>query len=153
MSNKKDGEVEMLIGEYSHSIDAKGRIFIPAKFREELGDNFIITRGTEECLFVFSENAWRDFASKLQHLPVTDIEAQKFLRLQFASAIDCTPDKQGRVLVSANLREHAKFDKEVVAIGVMSRVELWSKENWEKYKTYGSEEYQNSLRKLSELGI
>ena len=81
----------MLIGEYSHSIDAKGRVFIPAKFREELGENFIVTRGTEECLFVFSPEAWKEFAGKLQHIPVTDVEAQKFLRLQFASATDCTP--------------------------------------------------------------
>ena len=143
----------MLIGEYSHSIDAKGRVFIPAKFREELGENFIVTRGTEECLFVFSPEAWKEFAGKLQHIPVTDVEAQKFLRLQFASATDCTPDKQGRILLPSRLREHAKLEKEVVAIGVMSRVEIWSKEGWEKYNSYGSEEYETALRKLSELGI
>ncbi len=143
----------MLIGEYSHSMDAKGRVFIPAKFREELGENFIVTRGTEECLFVFSPEAWKEFAGKLQHIPVTDVESQKFLRLQFASATDCTPDKQGRILLPARLREHAKLNKDVVAIGVMSRVELWSKENWEKYNSYGSEEYEMALKKLSELGI
>lgn len=143
----------MLIGEYSHSVDAKGRVFIPAKFREELGENFIVTRGTEECLFVFSPESWKEFAGKLQHIPVTDIESQKFLRLQFASATDCTPDKQGRILIPTRLREHAQLDKEVVAIGVMSRVELWSKENWEKYNAYGSSEYEAALRKLSGLGI
>ena len=143
----------MLIGEYSHTMDAKGRVFIPAKFREELGENFIVTRGTEACLFVFSPEAWMEFAGKLQHIPVMDTEAQKFLRLQFASATDCTPDKQGRILLPARLREHAGLEKEVVAIGVMSRVELWSKEAWEAYNAYGSKEYEQALKKLSELGL
>ena len=143
----------MLIGEYSHSIDAKGMVFIPAKFREELGETFIVTSGTERCLFVFALKEWMEFAGKLQNVPVTDTESQKFLRSQFASATECTPDKQGRILLPSKLREYAGLDKDVVAIGVMSRVELWAKDNWETYNSYDDEEYQNALNKLSKIGI
>lgn len=122
----------MLIGEYSHTMDAKGRVFIPAKFREELGENFIVTRGTEACLFVFSPEAWMEFAGKLQHIPVMDTEAQKFLRLQFASATDCTPDKQGRILLPANLRQHAKLEKDVTVIGVGRHAEIWNTQAWQQ---------------------
>ena len=143
----------MLIGEYSHNMDAKGRVFMPAKFREELGEKFIVSRGIGKCLFVFAQNAWTELAAKLKTVPITDQKAQVFLRMLFASACECEPDKQGRFLLPARLREYAGFDKEVVAIGVMGRVELWSAENWEAYSAASDEDYESTLEKLAELGI
>ncbi len=143
----------MLIGEYSHNLDPKGRIFIPAKFRDELGPNFITTRGIGKCLFVFSEGAWLELATKLKVIPIADQSAQVFLRMLFASASECKPDKQGRILLPARLREYAELQKEVTAIGVMSRVELWSRENWAEYNAYANDQYEAMLFKLAELGI
>ena len=143
----------MLIGEYTHSLDAKGRVFMPAKFREELGQKFIVSRGIGQCLFVFSEEVWLEFASKLKTIPLTDQKAQIFLRMLFASASECEADKQGRILLPARLREYAHMDKEVVAIGVMSRVELWSREGWEAYNNSANEDYEETLEKLAGLGI
>lgn len=143
----------MLIGEYSHNLDPKGRVFMPAKFREELGEKFIASRGIGQCLFVFSEESWSEFTGKLKNIPITDQKAQVFLRMLFASATECEPDKQGRILLPARLRDYAGMEKEVVAIGVMSRVELWSKEVWEKYNADASGDYEETLAKLAELGI
>ncbi|MBQ9942477.1 MAG: division/cell wall cluster transcriptional repressor MraZ [Christensenellaceae bacterium] len=143
----------MLIGEYSHNLDPKGRVFIPAKFREELGEKFIVSRGIGQCLFVFAENAWIELAGKLKSIPITDQKAQVFLRMLFASACECEPDKQGRILLPARLREYAGFQKEVVAIGVMSRVELWAAETWDSYSAASGEDYEETLQKLAELGI
>ena len=143
----------MLIGEYSHNIDQKGRVFIPAKFREELGQSFIVTRGIGTCLFVFSVEVWLEFAAKLGSVPVTDQKMQVFLRMLFASASECDTDKQGRILLPARLREYAGMQKEMVAIGVMSRVELWSAENWQEYNEHANDEYEATLEKLAELGI
>ena len=143
----------MLIGEYSHNLDAKGRVFMPAKFREELGEKFIASRGIGKCLFVFSEESWSEFTGKLKTIPITDQKAQVFLRMLFASATECEPDKQGSILLPARLREYAGMDKEVVAIGVMSRVELWSKEAWDDYNAAASDDYEETLAKLAELGI
>ncbi|MBQ4289345.1 MAG: division/cell wall cluster transcriptional repressor MraZ [Clostridia bacterium] len=144
----------MLIGEYSHSMDTKGRVFIPAKYREELGHKIYVTSGPDHCLFVFSEKGWEDFAHKLQEMSVTDDSAiQKLLRIQLANTAECEPDKQGRILLPNKLREYASLDKEVVAIGAVSRVELWSRENWDKYNNFDSDEYNEALKALSKLGI
>lgn len=143
----------MLIGEYSHNLDPKGRVFIPAKFREELGEKFIVSRGIGKCLFVFSLDAWMEYASKLKNIPVTDVSSQTFLRMLFASACECEPDKQGRILLPQRLRDYAGMEKEVVAIGVMSRVELWAKDEWESYNAGALEGYEKTLSKLAELGI
>ncbi|MGI6664128.1 MAG: division/cell wall cluster transcriptional repressor MraZ [Christensenellaceae bacterium] len=143
----------MLIGEYSHNLDAKGRIFMPAKFREELGQNFIVTRGIGKCLFVFAPEVWEAFTEKLRDLPITNKDAQTFLRLLFAYASECEPDKQGRILLPARLREYGEMEKEVTAIGVMSRVELWANHNWAAYNEQANDEYEETLEKLAELGI
>lgn len=147
------GDAKLLIGEYSHSLDPKGRVFMPAKFREELGEKFIVSRGIGKCLFVFEQNVWMEFAQKLKSIPITDQKAQVFLRMLFASACECEPDKQGRILLPARLRDYAGFTKEVVAIGVMSRVELWAAESWKEYNEQSSEDYESTLEKLAELGI
>lgn len=143
----------MLIGEYQHSVDDKGRLFMPSKFREDLGPKFIVTRGIGKCLFVFSPEEWSNFATKLRTLPMTDTAAQDFLRMLFASACECEPDKQGRILLPQRIRELAGIAGEAVIIGVMSRAEIWSKANWEQYNQRTSEEYEQTLAKLSALGI
>lgn len=143
----------LFIGEYQHGMDLKGRIFVPSKFREELGDCFIITKGINGCLFIYSQEEWTSFSQKLRTLPLTNREAQAFIRLFFAGASECDVDKQGRILIPTNLREYAKLDKDISIIGVFSRVEIWSKDSWEDYSNNSSAGYDNILEKLAELGI
>lgn len=122
----------MLIGEYEHSVDIKGRLIMPAKLRDEIGYKFIVTKGLDGCLFVFPLKEWEIFQEKLRALPVSDKNARNFTRFFFAGAIECEIDKQGRFLVSSNLREFAGLDKDVVIIGMNSRLEIWSKEKWQQ---------------------
>ena len=122
----------MLIGEYEHSMDSKGRLIMPAKLREDLGEKFIITKGLDGCLFAFSIEEWTNFEQKLRVLPISNKDARAFSRFFFAGAIECEIDKQGRFLISSNLREFANLVKEVVIIGMDSRIEIWSKEKWIK---------------------
>lgn len=126
---------------------------MPARFRDELGEKFIVSRGIGKCLFVFSEEVWMEFAGKLKNIPISDQKAQVFLRMLFASACECEPDKQGRILLPARLREYAGMEKEVVAIGVMSRVELWGKEAWDEYNAAALDDYEETLNTLAELGV
>lgn len=120
----------MLIGEYEHSLDAKGRLIMPAKLREDIGEKFIITKGLDGCLFAFSLEEWKNFEQKLRTLPISNKDARAFSRFFFAGAIDCEIDKQGRFLISSNLREFAELNKDVVIVGMDSRIEIWSKEKW-----------------------
>ena len=122
----------MLKGEYSHNIDTKGRLIIPAKFRDDLGEHFVITKGMENCLYVYPEAEWNAFEEKLNALPTTtDKNARKFAYFFQGSATDGDLDKQGRTLIPANLREFAQLDKEVVFIGMGKRAEIWDKARWD----------------------
>ena len=123
----------MLIGEYEHSLDAKGRLIMPAKLRTDMGEKFIITKGLDGCLFVFSQNEWSNFESKLKELPLTNKNARDFVRFFLSGATECEIDKQGRFLIPTNLRETATLQKEVVIIGVGTRIEIWDKEKWNSY--------------------
>ena len=120
----------MLIGEYEHSLDAKGRLIMPAKLREDIGEKFIITKGLDGCLFAFSLEEWKNFEQKLRALPISNKDARAFSRFFFAGAIDCEIDKQGRFLISSNLREFAGLTKDVLIVGMDSRLEIWSKDKW-----------------------
>ena len=122
----------MLIGEYEHSLDAKGRLIMPAKLRDDIGEKFIITKGLDGCLFAFSIEEWKNFEQKLRSLPISNKDARAFSRFFFAGAMDCEIDKQGRFLISSNLREFAGLTKEVVIVGMDSRIEIWSKDKWQK---------------------
>jgi len=122
----------LLIGEYEHSLDDKGRLIMPAKFREDIGEKFIVTKGLDGCLFAFSLEEWKTFEQKLRALPISNKDARAFSRFFFAGAIDCEIDKQGRFLISNNLREFAELAKDVVIIGMDSRIEIWSKDKWKK---------------------
>lgn len=136
------------MGEYQHSIDDKGRLIIPAKFRDALGSTFVVTRGLDNCLFVYPEQEWELMEQKLKALPLMKSDARAFTRFFLAGATECELDKQGRVNIPSNLREHAKLDKDCVVIGVSSRVEIWSKENWQSYAEKSEEAFDEIAEKL-----
>ena len=125
----------MFMGEYDHTIDAKGRIIMPSKFRTDLGEQFVITMGLDGCLFVYPNEEWMNFVEELKKLPGSK-EARQLQRYFMAGAIACEVDKQGRVLIPSKLREHAGLEKDVVFVGVLSKIEIWSKERWEENNTY-----------------
>ena len=119
------------MSEYNHTLDTKGRLIIPAKFREVLGEEFVISKGMDGCLFVYANDDWNDFEQKLTSLPLINKEARQFARFFLAGAATVEVDKQGRILLPAALREFAGLEKDVVLVGVGSRVEIWSKDKWE----------------------
>ncbi|UOE92937.1 division/cell wall cluster transcriptional repressor MraZ [Alkalihalobacillus sp. LMS39] len=123
----------MFMGEYRHNVDEKGRLIIPAKFRDGLGDSFVITRGLDRCLFVYPQEEWKQLEAKLKTLPFTKKDARAFTRFFFSGATECELDKQGRVNIVSPLRDFAEIAKECVIIGVSNRVEIWSKGIWEEY--------------------
>lgn len=138
----------MLMGEYNHSIDDKLRLIIPSKFREELGEKVIITRGLENCLFIYSEKEWQKVVSKLNSLPFTKKDARSFTRMFLSGATDVEFDKQGRIKITKSLCEYANLSKDCVVIGVNDRLEVWSKENWNNYFNENSENMSEVCEKL-----
>ncbi len=138
-------------GEYSHSIDAKGRLIIPVKFRELLGEQFVVTKGFDGCLFVFAQDGWDEFEAKLQALPMDKPEARALGRFFLSGAIDAELDKQGRILLPANLLQHAHIEKEAVVAGVGNRAEIWSKADWDKASTF--EDVNEIAARMSEYGL
>lgn len=143
----------MFMGEYQHSIDEKGRLIIPAKFRDALGPTFVVTRGLDNCLFVYPEQEWQLMEQKLKALPLMKSDARAFTRFFLAGATECELDKQGRVNIPSNLREHAKLDKDCVVIGVSSRVEIWSKEHWQSYAEQSEEAFDEIAEKLVDFNF
>lgn len=138
-----------MTGQYAHNIDAKGRLFIPARLREELGQTFHVTVGMDHCLSVYSDESWAAFTDKLRVLPYSKAKA---LRPLFANAIDCEPDGQGRILIPAKLREYANLQKEVVVIGSFDRVEIWNAERWAREEAMAFE--SGSLEQaMEEMGL
>ena len=136
----------MFLGEYHHNIDEKGRIVLPSKFRTELKDKFIIARGLEKCLYVYSLDDWNKLVSKLNTLPFTKKDARTFIRSFFSAAANCTLDKQGRINITPNQALYAGLNKECVIIGANDRVEIWSKENWEEFNL----EFSDALESVAE---
>lgn len=134
----------MLMGEYHHNLDEKQRLIIPSKFRFELGEKFIITRGLDNCLFVYSLNEWQKIVNKLNVLPFTKKDARVFTRFFMSGAVECEFDKQGRINITSPLVQYANINKECVIIGVNERLEIWSKENFDKF-------FEDNEDKLSEL--
>lgn len=143
--------MNMFMGEYNHTIDAKGRLIVPSKFRETLGDTFVVTKGLDGCLFVYDNKEWGIFEEKLKSLPITNKEARQFVRFFLAGAAEVEVDKQGRILVPNVLREFAELNKDVVLIGVASRIEIWSKERFEGMTTY--EDMDEIAEHMAELGL
>lgn len=141
----------MFMGEYNHTIDAKGRLIVPSKFRESLGDTFVVTKGLDGCLFVYDNEEWNAFEEKLKSLPITNKEARQFVRFFLAGAAEVEVDKQGRILVPNILREFAQISKDVVLIGVASRIEIWSKERFDGMAAY--EDMDEIAEHMAELGL
>ncbi len=123
----------MLIGEFEHSLDAKGRLIMPAKLRESIGERFVVTKGLDGCLFAFSLDEWANFEEKLKMLPLSNKNSREFSRFFLSGATECEIDKQGRFLIPNNLRDAANLEKEVVIIGVGTRIEIWDKNKWKSY--------------------
>ena len=135
----------MFMSEYNHTIDAKGRLIIPSKFREVLGEEFVVSKGMDGCLFVYANDDWNEFEQKLTSLPLINKEARQFARFFLAGAAQVEVDKQGRILLPATLREFAGLDKDVVLVGVGSRIEIWSKE---KYDAIGEDVDMDNLEDM-----
>ena len=143
----------MLIGEYEHSLDVKGRLIMPAKLRQDMGEKFIVTKGLDGCLFAFSQNEWLNFEAKLKALPLSDKNARNFVRFFLSGAIECEIDKQGRFLITSNLREYAKLEKDTVIIGVGTRIEIWDKEKWKSYNSDENISADEIAENMTMLGI
>ena len=143
----------MLIGEFEHSLDAKGRLIMPAKLRDDIGENFVVTKGLDGCLFAFSISEWNNFEEKLKSLPLSNRNSREFTRFFLSGATECEIDKQGRFLIPLNLREAANLEKEAVIIGVGTRIEIWSKDKWIKYSSDDNISVEEIAENMSMLGI
>ena len=143
----------MLLGEYRHNLDTKGRMAIPAKFRDKLTAGAIITRGIDNCLFVFANAEWETLAQKLIALPLAQANSRAFVRLMLAGASDVEIDNQGRILIPDYLRKYAGLKKEVVVAGLYNRVEIWDREAWTTYKMKTENASEQIAEHLGDLGI
>ncbi|RJQ28589.1 transcriptional regulator MraZ [Candidatus Parcubacteria bacterium] len=143
----------MILGEYQHNLDSKGRIAIPAKFREKVASGAIITRGLDSCLFVFDNKDWEVLAQKLIALPLAQANSRAFVRLMLAGASDVELDSQGRILIPDYLRRYAGLKKQAVVAGLYNRIEIWDSTRWHEYKQKTESASQEIAEKLGELGI
>ena len=143
----------MLLGEYNHNLDNKGRVAVPAKFRDKLNAGAIITRGLDNCLFVFTNTEWEILAKKLVALPLAQANSRAFVRLMLAGAMDVQLDNQGRILIPDYLRKYAGLKKQVVVAGLYNRIEIWDSERWQAYKQKTESASDEIAEKLGELGI
>ena len=155
---KTERRLRVLISSFEHSVDAKGRVFIPAKWRDDLGDTIVITRdlpgeGDTRCLFGMSLQVWNEMLERFKRIAISDAPAQNAMRMLFAGATDCELDKQGRALLSANLRQYAGIDKDAVLIGMGNRIEIWDAETWRQHSAEQETLGQEALSYLAELGI
>jgi MraZ protein len=143
----------MFMGEYQHSLDDKGRVIIPAKFREDLGEKFVVTRGLDNCLFVYPLSQWKLLEEKIRELPTSHADTRAFVRMFFSGAVEAELDKQGRIVIPQHLREHAKIEKDLYVIGVSTKVEIWSKSAWEGYSTQAQQSYEAIAETIVNIGI
>ena len=143
----------MFIGEYSHSIDPKKRLAIPAKFRSDLKNKVVITRGLDKCLFIYPMKVWEALAEKLGNLPVGESGTRSFIRLMLAGATDVEVDKQGRILVPDYLKDYAGLSKEVVVAGLYNRLEIWDGKKWDEYKRSAEKNTDEIAEQLGKLGV
>lgn len=143
----------MFMGEFQHSLDEKGRLIIPAKFREDLGEKFVLTRGLDNSLFVYPMNQWKILEEKIKELPTSQADTRAFVRLFFSGAVEAEPDKQGRMILPQHLREHAKIERDVYIIGVSTKIEIWSKQIWEEYTNHARQSYEEIAENIIDIGI
>ncbi|MDQ5902237.1 MAG: transcriptional regulator MraZ [Patescibacteria group bacterium] len=143
----------MFIGEYSHSVDPKKRLALPSKFRGELGNRVVVTRGLDRCLFVYPMKVWEEIASKLGNLPVGESGTRSFIRLMLSGAVDTELDSQGRVLLPEYLKNDAGLKKEVTIVGIYNRLEIWDEDAWKKYKQNAEKNTGKIAEELGKLGV
>lgn len=141
----------MYKGKYNHTIDAKGRLIVPSKFRDLLGDEFVVTKGADGCLVVYDNEGWNAFEETLQAMPMNRKEVRQVARFFLAGAADVEVDKQGRILVPTDLRDYAGLEKEVVLIGMADKIEIWSRERWEDASA--DQDVSDTLEKMADWGI
>jgi MraZ protein len=143
----------MFIGEYSHNLDSKGRLSVPAKFRRNLREGVVITRGLDRCLFVYPQGQWNELAAKLSQLPLSQRNSRAFARLMLAGAWDCQLDSQGRIIVPEYLRQYASLAKHVVVTGLYNRLEVWDDDLWTEYKVKAEAASDDIAEAMVDLGI
>ncbi|WP_047390067.1 division/cell wall cluster transcriptional repressor MraZ [Pisciglobus halotolerans] len=143
----------MLMGEFKHNIDAKGRLIMPAKFREDLGEKFILTRGLDGCLFGYPQKQWEELEEKLKQLPLAKKEARAFTRFFYSAATECEIDKQGRINIPQTLRKHAVLEKVCYIIGVSERIEIWSEEKWLQFSEEAEESFDEIAEDMIDFGF
>jgi MraZ protein len=143
----------MFMGEFQHTIDGKGRLIIPVKFRDCLGEKFIITKGLDNCLFGYPVSEWSALEQKLKALPFTKADARAFVRFFFSGATECELDKQGRILLPQNLRDYADLSKDIVLIGVSNRIEIWNKDKWGIYSQEAESAYDEIAEKMVDFDL
>jgi MraZ protein len=141
----------MFMGEYSHTIDTKGRLIVPSKFREGLGDSFVVTKGFDGCLYAYDMDEWAKLEEKMKNLPMSHKDIRKITRFFLAGATLAEVDKQGRILIPAVLREFAQITKEAVLLGVGNRIEIWSKEKWEEEENF--DDMDEVAERMADLGF
>lgn len=150
---KESGVPVMFMGEYQHNIDAKGRIIVPSKFREELGEQFVLTRGLDQCLFAYPMNEWHLLEEKLKKLPLTKKDARAFTRFFFSGAVECELDKQGRINIPSPLRKYATIEKECSVIGVSNRVEFWAMDKWEDFVDISEDSFAEIAENMMDFDL
>lgn len=143
----------MLMGKYQNSIDQKNRLNIPAKFRDELGLRCVLTKGIDRCLYIYPMSEWENFMKKLSALPSADANVRAFLRHFYANAVECEIDKQGRIVLPQELREYAGIEKDVLTMGIMDKIEIWSKAEWENSEETVQLAPSEFAQKMAEYGI
>lgn len=143
----------MFIGEYSHNLDEKGRVAVPKKFRLDLKQGAVVTRGLDSCLFLYTKKEWQKLAEKLASLPFAQANTRAFARLMLAGAMDVNIDKQGRIILPDYLRQYAGLKKEITVAGLYSRLELWDATKWNEYKKKTEVESNKIAEQMSELGV
>lgn len=141
----------MFRGEYNHTIDDKGRLIIPSRFRYELGESFVLTRGLDGCICIYPQNEWDLLEAKLRELPLTNKNSRLVTRFLVGGAVSCELDKQGRILIPAPLREHAGLSKDVVLVGTLERIEIWDKARWNE--TCSFDDVEAIAESISDCGI
>ncbi len=143
----------MFMGEFQHTLDSKGRLIMPAKFREALGAKFVVTRGLDGCLFGYPMDQWEQLEQKLAEMPLAKKDARTFVRFFYSAATECEIDKQGRINLPTSLKNHAKLDKNCVVIGVSNRIEIWDETRWEEFSNVAEESFDEIAENMIDFGL
>ncbi|MDF3824427.1 division/cell wall cluster transcriptional repressor MraZ [Enterococcus faecium] len=143
----------MLMGEFQHNIDAKGRLIVPSKLREELGEKFVLTRGLDGCLFGYPMSEWENLEAKLNEMPLAKKDARTFVRFFYSAATECELDKQGRINIPSTLRNYAALTKRCVIIGVSNRIEIWDETRWEDFSAEAEENFDEIAENMIDFGL